>query len=68
MAGALVVVPGVCAGDRSAAKYFGCHTKKYHVAVAAAALAIRLAPKITAKASPGVDRALTTAVGSGSTL
>jgi hypothetical protein len=36
--------------------------------VAAAALAIRLAPKITAKASPGVDRALTTAVGSGSTL
>src|SRR5690242_18598420 len=59
---------GVCAGDRSALTCFGCHTKKYHVAVAAAALATVHANKMTAKVSPGIGRALTTAAGSGSTL
>src|SRR6516164_4209590 len=60
---------GVCAGACSdrAAKCFGCHTKKYHVAVAAAALAITLTLTTTATASPGMGLALMTAAGSGST-
>jgi hypothetical protein len=62
-----LLVPGVCAGDR-ATKCSGSHTKKYQVVVAAAALAIRLTLKMMARARPGVERALTTALGSGSTL
>src|SRR5262249_39321797 len=63
------VALGVCAGACSdrAAKCFGCHTKKYQVAAAVAALAITPTLKTTATASPGMGLALMTAAGSGST-